>query len=308
MPNLDHRSRQRFALILLFVTPAFWTVNYLVARWAPGYVAPHILALGRWSFALLLMFIWLYKPMRDHAVTYKAALKRERWQLVLLGALGMWVCGAFVYQGGRNTQAINIALIYAMSPVLIALVSTKVMHERQSLLQKAGFALALAGVLVVIGKGSVQSFLSMQINRGDWWIVTAAICWSAYSVLLKYWPSQLPPAIRLAAITAGGVLVLIPFTIIESQLWNVDAWISMRGIALMVLAAVFPGFLAYQSHSFILKELGAAQSAVLLYLGPVYAAVTAWIVLGEPLLWYHWAGAALVLPGVYLSSRPKKQT
>jgi drug/metabolite transporter (DMT)-like permease len=303
MPNSVTQSRHRLALILLFVAPAFWTVNYLVARWAPGHVAPHILALGRWAMALLLMLIWLYKPMRANAIQYKAAIKRERWQLILLGALGMWVCGAFVYQGGRNTQAINIALIYAIAPVLIALISTKLMHERQSTLQKLGFVLGIAGALVVVGKGSLQSFLSMQMNMGDWWIIVAATGWAVYSVLLKYWASDLPPAVRLAAIAAGGVLVLIPFTIIESQFWDADTWVSWRGVALMALAAVFPGFLAYQSHSFIMKELGAAQSAVLLYLSPVYAGVAAWIALGEPLLWYHLLGAALVLPGVYLSGK-----
>jgi drug/metabolite transporter (DMT)-like permease len=306
MPNSVAHSRHRLALILLFVAPAFWTVNYLVARWAPGYVAPHILALGRWSMALVLMLIWLYKPMLANAVQYKAAIKRERWQLLVLGALGMWVCGAFVYQGGRNTQAINIALIYAISPVLIALISTRLMHERQSALQKFGFALGIAGALVVVSKGSVQSFLGLQMNLGDWWIIAAASCWAVYSVLLKYWVSDLPPAIRLAAITAGGVIVLIPFTIVESQLWTVDAWISWRGVGLMLLAAIFPGFLSYQSHSFILKELGAAQSAVLLYLSPVYAAIAAWLALGEPMRWYHFVGAALVLPGVYLSGKITK--
>ncbi len=305
MPNSVTQSRHRLALILLFVAPAFWTVNYLVARWAPGHVAPHILALGRWTMALVLMLIWLYKPMRANAIQYKAAFKRERWQLIILGGLGMWVCGAFVYQGGRNTQAINIALIYAIAPVLIALISTKLMHERQCALQKFGFVLGIVGALVVVGKGSLQNFLSMQMNMGDWWIIVAAICWAVYSVLLKYWVSDLPPAVRLAAITAGGVLVLIPFSIFESQLWSVDSWISWRGIGLMALAAVFPGFLAYQSHSFIMKELGAAQSAVLLYLSPVYAGVAAWIALGEPLFWYHLLGAALVLPGVYLSGKTK---
>ncbi len=304
MPDQNRQFRQRLAFVLLFVTPAFWTVNYLVARWAPGYIAPHILALGRWSFALFLMCIWLYKPMIANAASYKAAIRKERWQLLVLGAFGMWVCGAFVYQGGRNTQAMNIALIYSMSPVLIAFISTKIMHERHGWLQKLGFVLALFGMLIVISKGSIQSFLTLQMNRGDWWIIVAAICWAAYSVLLKYWPSELPPAIRLSAITVGGLIVLLPFTIVEFIFWNVDAWISPRGVGIMLLAAIFPGFLAYQSHSFIMKELGAAQSAVLLYLGPVYAAALAWFLLGEPLFWYHWLGAALVLPGVYLSSRP----
>ena len=44
-------SRHRMALILFWVTPAMWTVNYLVARTAPGVVQPHVLALCRWVLA-----------------------------------------------------------------------------------------------------------------------------------------------------------------------------------------------------------------------------------------------------------------
>lgn len=36
--SLSHGSAgaQRLAMVLLFVTPAIWSVNYLVARWAPA--------------------------------------------------------------------------------------------------------------------------------------------------------------------------------------------------------------------------------------------------------------------------------
>ena len=41
---------------------------------------------------------------------------------------------------------------------------------------------------------------------GDGWIVLAAACWVAYSVLLGRWPSALPPTARLVAIIAGGLV------------------------------------------------------------------------------------------------------
>ena len=76
------------------------------------------------------------------------------------------------------------------------------------------------------------------------------------------------------------------------------------GLADMPWGGYF-GCLAYQAHAFLLRELGAAKTSVILYLGPVYAALAAWLLLGETLYWYHWVGAAMVLPGVFLSSRTK---
>jgi drug/metabolite transporter (DMT)-like permease len=70
-----------------------------------------------------------------------------------------------------------------------------------------------------------------------------------------------------------------------------------------VAAALLPGLCAYWMYGWAQKVLGASRVAVSLYLGPLYAALAAWGVLGEPLGLHHLAGAALILPGVYWVSK-----
>ena len=53
----------------------------------------------------------------------------------------------------------------------------------------------------------------------------------------------------------------------------------------------------------MLRELGAARSSLVMYLAPVYAAFTAWALLGEAPRWYHAVGATLILPAIYLATR-----
>jgi drug/metabolite transporter (DMT)-like permease len=72
---------------------------------------------------------------------------------------------------------------------------------------------------------------------------------------------------------------------------------------LIVLAGVVPGVLSYQAYAYMLRELGVARASLVMYLSPVYAAFTAWAVLGEAPRWYHAAGAALILPSIYLATR-----
>ena len=183
-------SPSRRAAVLLWVVPALWSSNYLVARWAPGVVTPHVLALGRWSLALALMLPFVLPGLRRQS----AALRREWKQLLVLGALGMWICGAFVYQGGLSTSATNIALIYAASPVGIAVAGVKLLHERMSTAQRAAVVLALLGVLFIIAKGELDNLRGVRMNAGDASIVIAALSWTAYSVLLNRLPSALTPA------------------------------------------------------------------------------------------------------------------
>ena len=278
-----------------------WSVNYIVARISAGVVEPHLLALMRWSMAFCLMLPFAWRELADKWPDWK----REWPELILLGALGMWVCGAFVYIGGKTTEAINIGLLYALAPVMIAVASARLFDDRLRGLQILGAGLSLTGALLIVAKGSLANLLAVKVVVGDLWVLFAVCCWTIYSLLLKRQPSVLGPFARLVAITAGGVVVLIPFTIVETGLRGLPAdW--PHAVFLGVLVAVFPGFGAYQSYSYLQSVLGVAKTGLVLYLGPLYGAAIAWAWLGEKPQWFHWIGALFILPGMYLATRPQK--
>ncbi|MEF7615815.1 DMT family transporter [Aquincola sp. MAHUQ-54] len=296
---MSPQARRQFALLLIFVTPAFWSVNYLVARGAPGVIEPHLLALLRWFAAGLLFVVPTWRELLQHRAHIAADWRRY----LVLGALGMWICGAWVYIGGRTTAAVNIALIYALSPVLIALVSALWLKERFNRLQMVGVVLSLAGVVHVILKGQWSSLGQVAFVPGDAWIFGATLSWTLYSVLMRRWSSPLSAMARLAVICAGGVAVLVPFAAWEIIQATTHPPLTAAGLGLALLAAGIPGFAAYLSYSVMQRELGAARVAVVIYLGPLYAAGMAWLVLNEPLQAFHAAGMALVLAGIYLVNR-----
>ena len=83
-------SRERLARMLLWLAPALWTVNYLVARTAPGIVQPHVLALGRWALAgSILVFL-----ARHELARHRLHLAQAFWQYLALGTLGMIAASA----------------------------------------------------------------------------------------------------------------------------------------------------------------------------------------------------------------------
>jgi drug/metabolite transporter (DMT)-like permease len=51
------------------------------------------------------------------------------------------------------------------------------------------------------------------------------------------------------------------------------------------------------------KELGAARSGTVLYLGPFYAGLISWLLLNEPPSDFHFVGGALILLGIFWVSR-----
>lgn len=276
-----------------------WAVNYAVAKVAPGIISPHVLALGRWFLAgLILAFIAREELWRERVSTLNA------WpQYLTLGTLGMLICGAWVYWAGETTTTINIALIYAASPVLITLGAVLGLKEQFSFKQGVGISIALLGVLHVVVKGQWAALSQVIWVVGDGLIVVAVMSWAAYALLLKKWRSPLSSTARLAASCIGGSVVLLPFALFEWFATSHSDW-SFNATALVLLAAIFPGVGAYWAYDFCQKTLGANRVAATLCLGPLYGSLVGWYLFNESLNLHHAIGAALILPGIYLASQP----
>jgi drug/metabolite transporter (DMT)-like permease len=294
--------RRRLAWSLLLLSPALFSVNMLAARYAV-FVPPNALALGRWVFVslMLLPFVW------TKLVARRDALAREWPDLLLFGALGMWICGAWVYLGAHTTPALNIGLIYAASPILVVVVSRVIDKEPLGLPRLCGIVLCLAGVACVFAKGRLGNLLAIRFTTGDLWVIAGSISWGLYSVLLKHRPSRLDAASRLCATSIAGCLILIPFTIGEAVLWGPPDLSDGRLWAVWLVMALVPGIGAYSAYAFCIAELGASRTSISMYLGPPYVGLMAWATLGETPRWYHLLGIALVLPGLFLATRQSRR-
>ncbi len=299
------RPEQRllWAQVLVWFIPALWAVNYFCARLAPGVVDPHILALGRWAIAGLI----LGGLARHEIWQARHQIWSDRWQYLALGTLGMLICGAWVYWGAQTTSAMNIALIYAAAPVLIALGSAIWLDERMRPRQMFGVALALVGVVHVVVKGNWVALTQMQWSMGDVLIMAATLSWAAYALLQKKWVCTLSSTARLACICAGGVITLLPFALWESLQPQAPQWTWYATILLLAVALV-PGIGAYWIYAWAQKTLGPSRTSMTLYLGPLWGALVSWGLLGESLGWHHAVGSLLILPGVALVVQPSAVT
>lgn len=252
-------TERQVALALLFLAPAMFCSNMLVARATHDAIPPVALAFWRWFATLLLLLPFSAGALLRH----RHDLRREWRDLVLLGALGMGVCGAFVYVGADTTTATNIGLIYAASPILIVIFARFGYGEQLGGRQLAGVAACLAGVLVVICRGESAVLFGLRFTVGDLWVVAAMLAWALYSVLLRHRPSALPLMARLAAITAGGVFVLLPFTLAEALISGPPA-LDRTTVLSVAFLAVVASFGAYQAYARIQRVLGAGPAGLLM--------------------------------------------
>ena len=161
------RADERIAFALMAVAPVLFASNVLVARAVADTMPPVALALGRWGLAALLLLPFFAKPLWRS----RRAVRRELPDLLVLGFLGMVMCGAVVYIGAQTTTATNIGLIYAASPVFIIVLARIFYGERMSSVQAAGVALSLAGVITIIARGDIGVLLGLTFTIGDLWVL-----------------------------------------------------------------------------------------------------------------------------------------
>ena len=302
MSVLTDKLKDQIAWVLVFICPAFFASNMLMAKGMAGIFPPLAMAFFRWFFVGLIVVIALFLLRSAPLVQWRA----EWRQILFLSSLGMGLCGGPVYLAGELTTATNIGLIYSAAPLLIALLAFVFFKETLNAVQITGMVMGLLGVLMIIIKADLSLLANLTFNQGDLLIVMATTAFAVYSLGLKYSQTSLTQIQRFGAMALGGALWHAPFVFYE---WTSRGhWPEITSVIIgALLVLVFSASLgAYLSYSFIVSRLGATIAGSTLYLSPIYAASLAMLLLGETISDYHIIGGALILPGLWCVSQRTK--
>jgi drug/metabolite transporter (DMT)-like permease len=229
-------------------------------------------------------------------------LRKNCRLLTVYGILGVSCFNTFIYVGLHSTTATNALLLNSTIPILIVLFSYLFAATPVSHRQMIGIAISLTGVLTIICRANPEILLTLQINRGDAWILLAVLSWALYTFLLRQRPGDLHPLSFLTAIITIGV---IPLAILY-------AWELMQGIrfsptpaniSTILYMALFPSVLAFIFWNQSVKEIGPNKAGLFLYLMPVFGAILSAVFLGEAIQTFHLIGISLIYSGIHLTTR-----
>ena len=284
--------------LLLTLTALFWSGNMVVGRSIRGEVPPLGLAFWRWTlaFVLILPFAW------PHLRTQWTALKQGWRPIALLGALGVGGYNTFAYLALQHTSAINATMLNSLIPVATILLARVLLARRLHRLEGIGVVLSLIGVSVIVSRGDLSSLLALQLNPGDFWMLIAVLDWGLYTVALHWRPKGVDPMLMLAAMTVVGIAILAPLWAWE--LSNGHTIVLDIGNALgIAYTAIFPGFLGYVFYNRGVGMVGPNRGSLFIHLMPAFGTVLSIIFLGELPAAFHGLGIALILGGIWLTTR-----
>ena len=287
--------------LLLVIPPLCWSGNFVIGRAMHADVPPMALSFWRWTLAFVLVVGFAAPHLRRDL----PLLWRQRGLVALLAFLGIASFNALVYTGLASTSVVNGVLMQSTMPVLILVCSVAIFGEPVRRLQTLAILISLAGVAVVMTRGSLETVRSLSLSAGDGLIFLAVVFYAMYSVLLRRRP-PVHPLSFLAAIFLVGALMLVPMLAWEHTAGRV-MHLNAASLLSILYVGIFPSIVAYLCFNRGVELIGANRAGQFVHLMPVFGTALAAIFLGERLAISHLAGAALIATGIAIAQlRPAR--
>lgn len=293
---------QTKASLLLVLAMLFWALNFTLGKAVTRDIPPVALTVIRWALAAGV----LLPLVRQDLLRHRPALCRRLPLLFSLGATGILGFSVLVYTSLRYTTVINSTLINSLGPAVVALSCFLVFRERLGGRQWLGIAGSLLGALLIVFQGDAERLRTLTFNPGDLLMVLAILLWGAYSVLLRCAGEEFPVRVLFFASILCALLLGAPLLVLESLLWAPPGWMAALGPLHYLSIAYFgffPTVLAFLFYNRAIRQLGPTHTAVYLNLVVLFAAILAVVFLAEALVWFHLAGGALIVGGIFQTVR-----
>ncbi|AWL07528.1 DMT family transporter [Massilia oculi] len=288
--------------LLLTIPPVLWAGNAIVGRLVRDAVPPMTLNLIRWSIALAVLL-----PLGRAALRAGSGVLTNWKRYSMLGLLGVGLYNSLQYLALQSSSPINVTLVASGVPVWMLLVGRLFFGIPVKRRQVAGAVLSIAGVLVVMCRGSLAELAALRLVSGDVYMILATIAWSFYSWLLMQQKDV--PALR--ADWAAFLLAQVGFGVLWSAAlaggeWAIQdvhiAW-SWPVVAALLYVAIGPAIIAMRCWGAGVQRAGPSLGAFFINLTPLFTALLSSAFLGEAPHLYHVVAFGMIVGGIAVSAR-----
>ena len=288
------RRTRTIGYLLLVATSVGWGLNWPVTKHLLMELPPlSVRGLSGIIGAALLALLAL-------AFRQPLSVPREKWpRLVLLSLLNVTAWMALMGLALVYLPASEAAVMAYTMPVWASALAWPILGERISLLRVVAMAMAIAGLIALMGGGGIAaSYVKLP---GIVLALAGAFLFALGTVFGKRWPLGLPPLtsavwqILIGCLPVGlaGLMLEQPHFMALSSL----GW-TLFGYSIVVQFCV-----AYACWFAALQRLPASVAAIGTLLVPVIGVLASAAALGEPLGVAQIAALGFTIGGVILASR-----
>lgn len=280
-----NRQSLRADLMMLLIA-LIWGTTFIAQKMSIGVVGPFFYSASRFILgALVLLPLMFLRNKKENGPS------KNLWRDgALLGAI--IAVGINLQQIGLQfTTIANAGFITGLYVVIVPIIGIFLHHK----MHKATW---LGVLLAVLG----MYFLSVQgdftVLKGDWFQLAGTIAWSAHVLLLSALSHRHDP-IRLSIVQffVSGVLCLVMSFGFE----KFSDQHVMQAMPAILYGGLFSVGFGYTLQVFAQRSAIPSHAAIIFSMESVFAALAAWLILGETISMRAIFGCVLMLAGMLIA-------
>lgn len=284
-----------FADFNLLLVAFVWGTTFVIVQKAIAFLEPYSFNTVRFFIAaiLLLFIIYFFKRSSFREFKNKNLLKSGT-------LLGFWLFLGYGFQtvGLLYTTSSKAGFITGLSVVLVPLFSYVLLK------QKLNWQIGFSSLLAVAGLYLLTIHNSFSLNIGDGYVLLCAISFALHIVFTGKFAKSFD-ALCLTVLQLFTVSFLSFITAFFTEQWQgifaMNMLLKSEVITALLITSLFATALAFLAQTYFQSFTTPARVALIFAMEPVFAAITAFIVLNERLGSKALIGCILILFGMILS-------
>ncbi len=288
--------------IKLLLTAIFWGGTFIAGKMISETVNPCSASFLRFaiaSFFLILLTIKLEGKLPKLKIT-------QIIPVILLGCTGVFAYNILFLTGLKYINAGRAAIIIAVNPIFISLLSSLFFKERLTIIKTVGILMSVTGAIIVISNGRIADFVGYQFGKGEFLICGCVLCWVSYSLIGRAVMDDLSPIVSVCYSSVTGTVLLAIPALSSGMISHIGNYSIMDWTSLFYLGffGTVVGFFWYYEG---INEIGPTKASVFINFVPVSAIILSFFILNEQITAALSTGALLVILGVYFTNKTNLQ-
>jgi drug/metabolite transporter (DMT)-like permease len=274
-----------------------------------GYLHPFALAALTYIIASIFLFFVNFSPLKNRVLNItnqngrlEDFMSRRDYGILFLTAIfGSVTAPALYLSGLSRITAVNAALLANVEILFIIVIGIFFLKEKVHRKDILGFAFLLMGAVFL----STNDLRNLSLNQnflGSMLVISAAFFWSLDTSLSKFLSHKRNIIFITALKTGIGGSILFILSLILGLSFSLPLFRVPLLLFIGLVCVSFSLVLIYYS----LRIIGSTRTGSIFALSSLFGAITAFIVLGEPLTALQVLFGILMLIGVLILYREDK--
>lgn len=287
-------------VLTLLAIAAIWGSAFIAIKiGVTSGIGPMTLAAGRITLAAIVLV--LYALMRGYAFPKTLAAWRS---LLWIGILSIALPFYLISWAEQEISSGVAAILMAMGPLYVLVLAHFLTKDDRFTIGKIlAVVFGFAGVMIIIG---TKPFGALGIEFvSQLAVMGASLCYATSGILVQRFKSMPPTMITAGALITSTVIIL-PLSLIIERPWTFSP--EPSAFYAVVYLGLFPTALAYLMRFHLIASVGVTFFSLVGYMVPVFGVLWGALILSEIIPLTSILGLGLILIGIQLSRRGRRES